>query len=113
MDLTAAERLTDIEEKMVTAIDREWERWTNNEGPLPSSLVLLLDKAHKAIFQRTGKSMGMDLDQMMRNPEAALVELDKRKALILKFLEQRNQKRTGTDGGAMVFPFPPKPTETK
>jgi len=51
----------------------------------------------------------MDLNEMMRNPEAALVELDKRKALILKFLEQKNSaSRTGTHGTVLAFPFPPK-----
>lgn len=99
MDLTAHEKLTDIEEKMVKAIEMEWARWNDSQGPLPTALVMLLDKAHKAIFQRVGKSVGMDINEMMRNPEAALVELDKKKALVMKFLEQRKSSTN-------IVPFP-------
>lgn len=106
MDFTASERLTDLEDKMVTALQKEWDRWEESSGPLPTALVMLMEKAHKAIFQRVGKSAGMDLNEMMRNPEAALVELDKRKALILKFLEQKNSAaRANGTTGATVFPF--------
>lgn len=99
MDLSAHEKLTDIEEKMVKAIDQEWRRYQEGgeSAPLPTALVMLLDKAHKAIFTRVGKNVGMDLNEMMRNPEGALVELDKKKALIMKFLEQRKSN---------VVPFP-------
>lgn len=97
VDISASEQLTSIEEKMVRAIEMEWNRWQDADGPLPSALVMLLDKAHKAIFSRIGKSEGMDLNEMMRNPEAALLELDKKKALILKFIEQRKGN---------VVPFP-------
>lgn len=114
MDLTASERLTDLEDKMVKALEREWERWNESTGPLPSALVMLMDKAHRAIFSRVGKSAGMDLNEMMRNPEAALVEIDKRKALLLKLLEQKNTQRATGTNGAVVFPFPvAAPTKPK
>lgn len=90
MDLGAGSRLTDIEEKMVKAIEREWKRYEEDDGaPLPQSLVMLLEKAHKAIYARVGKNTGLTLEQMLANPEDALVELDKQKALIMKMLDQK------------------------
>jgi hypothetical protein len=84
---------------MIRAIDREWQRYSEDPAaPLPQSLVMLMTKAHGAIFGRVGKATGMDLAQMLANPEAALVELDKKKSMVLKIIEQRRSQNESQSG---------------
>lgn len=92
MSTEADEALSGIEEKMLDLIDREYERLNNqDEAPVPMTLVALLDKSHKAILGRLSKRGGFDMASMMKNPESALLMLDRTKNMLLRMMEQRKQ----------------------
>lgn len=85
--------LSDLEKKMLDAVDRAYGDWEENpDAPLPMSLVALMSKTHTAILARLSKRAGMDLSQMMKNPEAGLAMLDRMKMMLLRMMEQRTVK---------------------
>lgn len=86
------EALTDLEEKMISAVDRAYEDWQEDtERPLPMSLVALMKNTHQAILARLGKRGGFDMASMMKNPEQGLVMLDRTKAILLRMIQQKSQ----------------------
>lgn len=94
MTSDADEALTGIEEKMVELVDREYERLRDNDSaPLPMTLVALMKNTHGAILARLGKRGGFDMAAMAKNPEAALVMLDRTKSLLLRMIEQQRTKQ--------------------
>lgn len=97
------EKLTEIEKCMLDALDRAYEQWSNNyDQPLPMSLVQLMEKTHKTILARLGKRGGFNIAEMMKNPEEALVQLDKMRDMLIRMMAQREQNAT-------VFQFPERP----
>lgn len=91
-DRDVSDELTDLELKLLKAVDLEWESWANTEarGPMPRHLIDLMTKTHAALMQRVAK-LGKDETIAWGPPEAALLRLEKiRQALLMK-IEQRRR----------------------
>jgi hypothetical protein len=81
----ADEKLTDLEQRMLQAIEAEWTRWQEGpDKPLNLNLLAAMEKVHRAILARLGKRSGMNMAEMLRNPQAALLQLDRTRALLLR-----------------------------
>lgn len=96
------DELGDLERRMLALVKKQLRDFEDedDERPLPSALVQLLLGTHKAVLQRMSKRRGIDLEAIKKNPRAALVMLEKEKALILKVIEQtENQGLKIVEGG--------------
>jgi hypothetical protein len=92
----ADEELGELERRMLSLAKSELSKYEDNDSetkPLPLSLVTLLTKAHQCVLARLSKRTGMDLNLMKKNPEAALLQLERMKALIIKEMEQRDKNK--------------------
>lgn len=85
----ADDKLTTIEQRMLEAIDAEWQRWQEGpDKPLNLHLLAAMEKVHRAILARLGKRTGMNMAEMLRNPQQALLQLERTKQLLMKQMEQ-------------------------
>lgn len=94
------DQLTGIEKKMLDALDAAYDQWLAADSPLPLSLVQLMDKTHKTILARLSKRGGFNMAEMMKNPEAALLQLDRMRELLIRAMSQQESV------GAQVLHFP-------
>ncbi len=97
----ADESLTSLEESMLRIAREEIRKFEEAEDsrPLPMALVTLMDKAHKAVLAHLSKRSGMDTQAMMKNPRAALVQLDRQRAMLLKMIEQQESGKAKASNG--------------
>lgn len=92
----ADEKLTGLEERMLEAIDAEWRRWQEGpDKPLNLNLIAAMDKVHRAILAHLGKRSGMNMAEMLRNPQAALLQLDRTRSLLLKQMQVQELASSG------------------
>lgn len=87
------EALTGVEKKMLDAFETAYAEWEETMSPLPMSLVKLGETVHRMVLARLGKRGGMNMAEMMKNPGAALVHLEKMKAQLLKMIAQQERLR--------------------
>ena len=81
------DKLSDIEQRMLDAIEREWDRWSDTDAPLPSALVQLLRVAHEALLKRANRMAGED-GLIAQDPEAALLRIERLRLNCLKRIKQ-------------------------
>lgn len=86
--------LTGIEKRMLDALDVEYARWEESDNPLPVSLVQLLERTHRTILARLGKRGGFNMNEMAKNPGAALVQVKKIEAMLLRMVSQQDSSNT-------------------
>lgn len=87
-DRDISDELTDLEMKMLKAVDLAWEDWEEKGGPLPSSLVTLMVQTHTSLMRRAAK-LGKDDSIEWGPPEVALLRLEKVQTMLRKKIEQR------------------------
>lgn len=81
--------LTDLEQKMIDGIEREWQRWTETTGPLPMALVSLMRSAHECILKRVAR--GMPDPNMVKDPHAALLRVERIRAALIELVQQQER----------------------
>ncbi len=76
---------------MLEAFETEYRRYTEQDEsrPMPVSLVMLMEKTHKTILARLGKRGGFNMSELMKNPQQALIHLDRMKENILRMMQQQ------------------------
>lgn len=82
--------LLDLEEKLLTAADQAWAAYEENgAGMPPMALINILTKAHETISKRMKQKLGGAFDP--NDPERALIEIEKLRAMILRQLENKRR----------------------
>jgi hypothetical protein len=83
-----SDELTDLEMRMLKAVDTAWDDWEERKGPLPGPLVTLMTKTHAMLMARVAK-IGQDETLAWGPPEIALLRLEKVRAALVKQIEQK------------------------
>ncbi len=83
-----SDELTDLELRMLKAVDIGWEDWEDKGGPLPGPLVSLMIQVHGALMKRAAK-LGKDDSIEWGPPEVALLRLEKIQMMLRRKIEQR------------------------
>jgi hypothetical protein len=82
--------LLELEEKLLVMVDQAWEAYElNGAGMPPMALLNIIAKAHSTIAARMKHKLGGSFDP--NNPEAALLEIEKIRAMIMRQLEQKRR----------------------
>ena len=97
----ADDKLTTIEQRMLDALDHAWKQWEDSpvDRPLNMNLIAAMEKVHRAILARLGKRSGMNMAEMLRNPQAALLQLKRTEQLLIRQMAQNELAQTAS-------PFP-------
>lgn len=82
--------LSELEKKMLDAVQKEWDRWEDTCAPLPMPLVNLLRVTHEALMKRANKMAGDD-GLIAKHPEAALLRIERLRETCLRNIAQKNQ----------------------
>ncbi len=82
--------LLELEEKLLTLVDQMWTAYEENEAGIPPvALINAITKCHETISRRIKQKVGGMFDP--NNPEAALIEIEKIRAMVLRQLEQKRR----------------------
>lgn len=79
--------MLDLERKMLDAVEKAYEAWDEQGGPIPQALVNLMKNAHSAILARLARKYGAELD----DPMAALIELEREREALKRMIEMQNR----------------------
>jgi len=84
--------LNDIERKMLEAVAKEWERYQQQDGPIPQTLVKLMVDVHDRLMKRLARSHGQNqADLGTREGLAALLlQLEQERQEVIELLQQRD-----------------------
>jgi hypothetical protein len=92
MSRSPEHELLDLEEKLLTLVDQAWEAYESaGAGMPPMALLNVITKAHGVIAVRIKQKLGGTFDP--NNPEAALIEIEKIRAMVMRQLEQKQRGR--------------------
>lgn len=89
-DRDLSDELTDLECKMLKAIDIAWEEWMGSGAPLPRPLADLMARTHHALMTRAAK-MCKDETLTWGPPEVALIRLEKIKQALQLQVQRKHQ----------------------
>lgn len=84
--------LLELELKLLLMVDQAWNAYEENgAGMPPAALLNVIIKAHGVITARMKHKLGGAFDP--NNPEGALIEIEKLRAVVLRQLEQKHRLR--------------------
>lgn len=100
MSFQADGELTAIEQQMLAIVKRSLDEFEDAaEGtPIPQTLIQAYDKVHGSILRHIAKGSSMDMNQVMKNPHAWLLQNDRMRAQVLKLIEQQQAMRAKQEG---------------
>ncbi len=87
--------LLELEEKLLVMVDQAWEAYEQNgAGMPPMALLNVITKAHGVISARLKQKLGGAFDP--NEPERALIEIEKIRAMVLRQIEQKHRLRAAS-----------------
>lgn len=89
------EKLTDIERRMIEMVEEAWQQYQDSADsrPVPLPLIDRMEKVHRAILARLAKRGGMNMAEMLRNPQAALLQLDRTRELLRRQIQAQEERQ--------------------